>query len=51
VTLALPVTHRVTASLLLGLGVALALRTGRLRAAGGRRVALGGGLASREVAA
>jgi cytochrome c oxidase assembly protein subunit 15 len=51
VTLALPVTHRVTASLLLGLGVTLALRTGRQQAAGGRRVALGGGLASREVAA
>ena len=51
VTLALPVTHRVTASLLLGLAVALALRTGQRRAAGGRRVPLGGGLASREVAA
>jgi cytochrome c oxidase assembly protein subunit 15 len=49
-TLALPVTHRVMASLLLGLAVALALRTGRQRAAGGRRVPLGG-LASREAAA
>jgi cytochrome c oxidase assembly protein subunit 15 len=49
--LALPVAHRVSAALLLGLAVALALRTGRRRAAGDRRVPVGSGLASREAAA
>jgi cytochrome c oxidase assembly protein subunit 15 len=49
--LALPVAHRVTASLLLGLALVLALRAGRRWAAGGRRVPIGPALASREAVA
>jgi cytochrome c oxidase assembly protein subunit 15 len=49
--LALPVAHRVAASLLLGLALVLALRAGRRRAAGGRRMPVGRPLASREAVA
>jgi heme a synthase len=50
-TLALPVTHRMTASLLLGLVVALALWSARGRHAVGRRARIGRELVSPEVAA